>query len=71
MRPWQPLLACSALLLLGIGPAGNVDWPMYNQTYDGERNSTLRLITTRNVGGLHVLCKRLSMGWVSSRTGCR
>lgn len=37
-------------------PPTSTDWPSYNRTLDGNRNSPLKEITTQNVGALKVLC---------------
>lgn len=47
---------------------GDVDWPMYNQTYDGQRYSPLTQINTKNVGELHEVC-RVRLGEIGAFGG--
>lgn len=49
---WISLLSASASAL-----AADVDWPMYNQTYEAQRFSSLQQIDTTNVSGLKEVCK--------------
>ncbi|MEP7243131.1 MAG: PQQ-binding-like beta-propeller repeat protein [Gammaproteobacteria bacterium] len=44
--------ACAPCVL-----AADVDWPMYNQTYDAQRYSSLKQIDATNVAGLKEVCR--------------
>src|SRR4051794_10833813 len=37
--------------------AGDVGWPMFNQTYDAQRYSSLGQITASNVSGMKEVCR--------------
>ena len=49
-----PVLLCTAPILAQTKDKGD-DWPNYNRTYEGDRYSPLKQITTANVSKLHLL----------------